>query len=412
MNKQITSLLLLLLIVVFAVYTGCEQQPQMQTFEFTVGISEDGTGGGEIDSENSTANGTYDEGTTINAKAIPHEENAFVGWFDSDTGGNLISEENPYNFQLSSDVSLYGTFDDLDPPFEVGDQLTYTVGSTEFTLNYCPGGTFPSGIADDSSDTSTDFWIGETEVTYELWDLVYTWATSGTGGGIGEGAYTFAQAGTAGDGTGDTPQHPVSNFNWRTAMVWCNALTDYVNAETGTTMTYFYYTDSNLTAPIRSCDSSKTITPNTEGSQDAPYVKDNGTGFRLPYAKEWECAARYIDGTDWTPGDHASAAETVYNASPSTGQNDSVDVAVFDVNSGSSTAETKTKQPNALGLYDMSGNVFEWCFDWAEGFTDTKRGKRGGSWYDTSETLQIGYRNVGSEPWMTSDDFGIRIIKK
>jgi formylglycine-generating enzyme required for sulfatase activity len=176
-------------------------------------------------------------------------------------------------------------------------------------------------------------------------------------------------------------------------MVWCNALTDYVNAETGTAMTYCYYTGIDLTVPILSCDSSGT-TPDTDGSQDAPFINDNTTGFRLPYANEWECAA-----------------DTVYNASPSAGQIDSEDVAVFVLNSGLSTAGTKTKLPNALGLYDMSGNVFEWCFDWAEGFTGTKRGKRGGSWYDTSELLQIGYRNVGSEPWMNSDDFGIRIVK-
>lgn len=399
-----------LVIFVFTFFIGCKVEPEVQSFDFFVGISTDGTGEGVIDNENSTANGTYDEGTTINTMAVPNEGYEFVGWFDSDTEGNLISEENPYSFQLSPDVSLYGKF--IDPPFEVGDQITYTLGSTEFTLNYCPGGTFPSGIADNSSDTSTDFWIGETEVTYELWDLIYTWATSGTGGATGEGAYTFAQAGTAGDGTGDTPQHPVSNFNWRSAMVWCNALTDYVNAETGTAMTCCYYTDANLQVPIRSCDGPGTITPNTDGSQDAPYVKSSATGFRLPYSKEWECAARYIDGSTWTPGNHASAAVTVYNASSSAGQIDSEDVAVFDLNSGSSTAEIKTKLPNALGLYDMSGNVFEWCFDWAEGFTGTKRGKRGGSWYDTSELLQIGYRNVGSEPWMTSDDFGIRIIQE
>jgi hypothetical protein len=101
----------------------------------------------------------------------------------------------------------------VDPPFEAGDQITYTVGTIEFTLNFCPGGTFPSGISESSNDTSTEFWIGETEVEYELWDIVYTWATSGTGGDVGEGEYTFAQSGTPGDGTGDNPQHPVSNLN-------------------------------------------------------------------------------------------------------------------------------------------------------------------------------------------------------
>jgi hypothetical protein len=62
-------------------------------------------------------------------------------------------------------------------------------------------------------------------------------------GDPGEGRYTFANQGTMRDGNEDTPRHPVSNINWRDAMIWTNALTERYTAENGTNYSCAYYFD-------------------------------------------------------------------------------------------------------------------------------------------------------------------------
>ena len=76
-----------------------------------------------------------------------------------------------------------------------------------------------------------------------------------------------------------------------------------------------------------------------------------GKTYRLPTEAEWEYAAR--------GGSAGSASQTKYAGSSNIGN-----VAWYDSNSGSKTHQVGQKQPNELGLYDMSGNVYEWCSDW------------------------------------------------
>ncbi len=277
-----------------------------------------------------------------------------------------------------------------------GEKATCTVNSVSFKMAHVPGGiTIPTGTDDSGSATvSNGYQIAETEVTYELWSTVHTWATSN--------GYTFANAGTMGDGTGDTNQHPVTTINWRDAMVWMNALTEYYNAQNGTSLKPVYYSDSDYTTPIRdSSDGSYGSSVNsTAGSFDNPYIyaattanmdmaSNTADGFRLPSADEWELAARYIDDAngdgdiqdagEYYPGDYASGATADCNDATATGN-----VAVYD---GSSTAVVKSKSANALGLYDMSGNVWEWNFDWYT--SGSSRVIRGGSWHGSGTYLQV-----------------------
>jgi uncharacterized repeat protein (TIGR02543 family) len=332
---------------------------------------------------------------------------SFAGWNTAaDASGIHYAEGASYT--TDADLTLYAEW-----TVAPGAQQTFTADGVTFKMNIAPGGhTFPTGTNDSGTATVTDaYWIGETEVTYELWYAVYTWATGGSGA-PGAGQYTFANPGTMGDGSGDTNQHPVTTVNWRDAMAWSNALTEWCNAQNGTGYTPVYYTDSGYTTPIRSVDDSSSV-GSTPGDQDNPYVKSDASGFRLLTSDEWELAARWRDdGTNtvtgysgpwFTQGDSASGATADYTDVTATGE-----VAWYYGNSGDSTHEVKGKTTNSLGLYDMSGNVWEWCFDWFTSGSD--RVKRGGSWNNANIYLQVGVGTI-DPPYMELDGLGFRFAR-
>ena len=121
--------------------------------------------------------------------------------------------------------------------------------------------------------------------------------------------------------------------------------------------------------------------------------KITGKNFRLPTEAEWEYAAR---GGNKSQGYKYSGGNTIG------------DVAWYADNSSSRTHDVKTKQANELGIYDMSGNVFEWCQDWYGSYSSgsqtnpigpssgSHRVIRGGSWYGNALYCRVSDRFLNS----------------
>ena len=127
--------------------------------------------------------------------------------------------------------------------------------------------------------------------------------------------------------------------------------------------------------------------------ESVPTVKV-GTGYRLPRDGEWEWAARGgVKGNRYE-----------YSGSYDLGE-----VGWYGENSGGKTHEVGTKKGNELGIYDMSGNVWEWCFDqW--GSTGASRVMRGGSWGNHASGARVALRSY-TDPSYSNNYIGFRVAR-
>ena len=221
--------------------------------------------------------------------------------------------------------------------------------------------------------TLSSYYVAKTEVTQAQWTAV-----------MGNNPSNFK---------GDN--HPVECVSWYDAIVFCNKLsrmdskTPVYSVDGKTNPDTWGYT------PCQGDSISGNITMN---------IKANG--YRLPTEAEWEFAAwggKKRKGYKYSGSDNLGSVAWYYD------------------NSGSQTHDVATKAPNELGLYDISGNVWEWCWDWYGLYNSTAqinpvgassgyyRVLRGGSWFNDSDGCRVACRSI-LIPWGKSYYVGFRLV--
>jgi len=266
-----------------------------------------------------------------------------------------------------------------------------------------PAGSFTMGDISDGSSAAlplhtnyiSALYMDNTEVTKALWDGVYMWATNH--------GYSFDYG-----AAGKASTHPAHSMTWYDAAKWCNARSEKEGRVPA------YYTSAGQTAVYRT----------GQLTVDNSWVNWS-VGYRLPTEAEWEKAARggssghrfpWGDTITHSQANYKSSSNDVYDISPTRGYHP-----LFNDGVNPYTSPAGYFAPNGYGLYDMAGNVWEWCWDWYGSYSSASqsdprgpssvsgRVDRGGGWYGNAIDCRSAYR-VSGLPSGGGDGIGFRSV--
>jgi formylglycine-generating enzyme required for sulfatase activity len=296
---------------------------------------------------------------------------------------------------VSNHVITQRLFDPNPPP-----NMAFIPAGT-FTMGNCLG---PSEGYSEELPLHTNyvsaFYMDTNLITYSVWTNVYLWAMAN--------GYDFDHA-----GSGKAADHPVQTINWYDMVKWCNARSEKEG------LVPAYYTSVDQTNVYRT----------GRTSVDNSWVKWNA-GYRLPTEAEWEKAARGgaaghrfpwsgADTINWSRANYYSDGYD-YDVNPTHGYDTN-----FMAGGSPYTGPIGCFAPNGYGLYDMAGNVYEWCWDtYSSTYYSSSPGAapigpvssqirvlRGGEWSAIADGCRCAARAYNGAI-IAVPDFGFRCVRR